>query len=407
MTRRIAAVLIALVLLPLRPVADSPCRLVSQERLNVFGSVGGSFMASTGSFTNINGIPAPGPLDFTASGTSFQPWLYLGADMQFYDGLRVGGRLGISGYAFGYQANERVPIATPDGGTRLATLGHNLDVGLTGISIEPYARYSHSAGQFAVDFGIPFTFTAVDDYSQTQRFTDPSDLQFVDGSVEQVTGEGAVPNVSTIVPGLTAGLEAMFPLDEDASLMLTPRFQIGYQIGSFHQSAPMRAFSVGLGLGVRYDPEASPSGPYRDTTFVRDTIMILSSNVTTRTTELANATGEEYPGVDTIRVVMHESYRTLIPKPPAVLEASLRLAFEAKDGTVTEQANVDVTIVERERTVPILPVVVFDALEGDIPAAVCEVDTRHGVGLAGGDCTVREGSSLAVPCVERCWFTIA
>ncbi len=348
----------------------------AQEKIHLTGSVGASVLQPLGTFDALGGVPTPGGLTFQSEGVSVQPWFWLGADAQFLEDqpqLRFGGRLGMHWYGMDYRADERLPIATENGGTYLATLDHQLGLTFTTVFLEPYVRYQIT-DWFAVEGGLPFQITMGSDHEQTMRFADPPNLPFLDGSTVITTGQGTIPGLSSLVPSLSLGAEAMIPLNRTRTIMLAPRVGATIPITAWETEAGLRTLALSGGLGVRYhlgevepDPNYDKQGRFLDTTTVRDTVAILSSRVEQDTVLLVNTLVEEYPNGDTVNVLITRRYQRLIPKPPAVLKAAVRLVFEMENGEVIDEARLDVTTVERTRTVPVLPVVVFNEGESSLP----------------------------------------
>jgi hypothetical protein len=332
---------------------------VAQQHLNLYGSVGAALNTPFGSMQSINGIPSPGPLQFSSESGGIGPWTHAGLDWEIASWLRIGARAGLSWYDLKYAALETVPIATPDGGTRPATIRHSLATSFTVASLAPVMRFClHDL--FSVDVGLPFGLPVSNGYIQKQRFIDPPDLPFVDGSIEPVTGQGAIPDFASFVPGISVGAEATLPLIHNKGLLLVPRLSAFVPFTSWHDTENLRTWSVAAGIGLRYDFFAAGGGAFRDTTYFRDTLKVLSTQVASRTTELLRSTSDEIVDGDTIRIIVRQSYRTLIPKPPSVLEASLELAFASRNGEAVQEAQIQLKNVERIRTVPLIPVVAFD-----------------------------------------------
>lgn len=341
---------------------------VAQKDLDVYAGVGASFSWPLAPLTAIPGIPSPGQLTFEPQNTSVDPFFIAGADLRFGSLIRLGGRAGYIGYHYDYLASERVPISTEDGGIYIATIGHELSMSFSTLWIEPTIRIE-PIKQVGLQLGIPLAFPITSDYVQTQYFLDPAGLPFLDGSVRQVTGSGTVPGMATIVPGVTLQADGLFPMTPDGSLLLNPLVGATIQVGSWNTGSTQRTMAINVGLGVRYrmiEPPPPPE-PYRDTVIIRDTVVILSQRVTTEVVDLTSATRDEVRRKDSIFLTIRERYQRLIPKPPAVLQASLRLTFETDVGGISKDAQLIVTKVARTRTIPFLPIVIFDSLETRIP----------------------------------------
>ncbi len=339
-------------------------------------SGGAALIAPLGSFNALGGVPAPSGLMYSADGLSVSPWFLAGIDARFLrdlPALRFGARVGLQWYGLDYAAGERVPIATEDGGVYMATLDHDLVLSFSTVGIEPYARYQLE-DWLALDLGLPFQIPMGSDHTQTMRFADPPGLPFLDGSTEVTTGQGVVPGLSALVPSLSLGAEGTVPMNRTGSVQFTPRLSVIVPITAWETEAGLRTLSVNAGIGIRFqfrerpeDPYIDEQGRYLDTTIVRDTVVILSSRVVHDSLVLVSILAEQYPNGDTVNVLVRERYQRLIPKPPSVLKASLSLAFETEDGSLIDEARVNVTTVELTRTVPILPVVVFDPEGTSLP----------------------------------------
>lgn len=267
------------------------------------------------------------------------------------------------GYAGGTAttaAPERIPIATEQG-VYLATLQHKLVTSFTWFAAEPYVRYE-PLRWLGLEFAVPVTFSTGSTYVQTQRFSDPDGLQFTDGSVEQRTGEGDVPNAHMTIPMISLGAEGMFPLVADSTLLIVPSMSYVFALTEVVDNTSLRFSGLRLGVGIRY--RAPGPAPRRDTVritdTVRDTTVVLSRDVKTVTTQFADRTVEQFVIGDTIRLLVKEQYRRLVPKPPTVLRASVQVAFVNTKGNVSDDAQVRAHRVRRTRIVPVIPAVAFD-----------------------------------------------
>lgn len=288
--------------------------------------------------------------------------------MLFSNRLRIGLSLGYRQYGMNFNAFETAPIATADGGTTTALFSHALTTTFTGLSLEPYLRFEPLAG-LGVNVGFPISGVVKTNYTQTVQITDPDSLTFVDGSRTQVTGDGVIEASSVIVPGIGLRTDYMIALNSNKSISLTPTLGFLYQLGSWSSQSSLQSFSFEFGIGVRVAPlkDEAYERRVRDTTFTRDTVVMLSADVSVPTTELVSSEVEEFADADTIRVIVHQRYHRVLPRPPAVLRASIALAFETEKGNLSPEARLRVDKIHRTRVVPILPVVIFDGTSAVIP----------------------------------------
>ncbi|MBN9399583.1 MAG: hypothetical protein J0I17_05330 ['Candidatus Kapabacteria' thiocyanatum] len=336
----------------------------AQSPWSVTASGGITLMGSSSSFTTIPGIPVPPsrePLRYSGQGTwSARPSFAIAGDMRLFGDLHGGLRLGYAGSTATTAAPERIPIATEQG-VYLATLQHKLVTSFTWFSAEPYVRYE-PLRWLGLEFAVPVTFLTGSTYTQTQRFSDPDGLQFTDGSVEQRTGEGGVPNARTTIPMISLGAEGMFPLVADSTLLIVPSMSYAFALSDVVDNTSLRFSGLRLGVGIRY--RAPGPVPRRDTVritdIVRDTTVVLSRDVKTITTQFADRTVEQFVIGDTIRTLVKEQYRRLVPKPPTVLRASVQVAFVSAKGVVSDDAQVRTHRVRRTRIIPVIPAVAFD-----------------------------------------------
>lgn len=360
--------------------------------------VGAGVHTPVGSFGSVPGIPSPGPLSFTPESGSTGWWFRVGADLPVLEPVRAGLRLGAGSGTLRYTAVERVPIATEDGGTYLASLTHELSGSATMLSVEPYLRYE-PLPWLAVSLGLPVSFALSQSYRQTLRFTDPAGLPFVDGSIEQVTGQGDIPNTAPVF-GLSIGAEGQLPLTSAKDIILVPHVGYRRQLTALNTNGAFTAQTFTVGVGVRYlfnattnEPTAQPEPPQVSATTVdrerivvveRDTVVDLSATVVEpRTTLVATVTDSVEDIVDgrpVLRVTTREQYRRILPRPPSILRGSLRLAFVHEDGSVTEDARLQARRVRLTRTVPIMPLVVFDDTVSTLPTRYVRLSTSAASG---------------------------
>lgn len=343
-----------------------------QERISLHFTGGGLLTAPVNGITSLGGVPSPQGLLFSGGSASWQPWFMVGADAELVPGnpnLRLGGRVGVSWNRFYYGAQEPVPLATEDGTVYNATIQHDLEVRFATVFAEPFLRYQLEPW-LAVEGGIPLYLSSASYYDQRMRFSDPEGQEFVDGSTEVFLGSGPIPRLSTIVPAVHIAAEGLIPLRRGRSLFLTPRVAAVIPLLPWESASGMRTFTALVGLGVRYhftDGVMFEDGIRRDTIALRDTILLLSERVTSDTVIYVGELVEEYPSDDVVNVLVRYRYQKLIPKPPSVLKAGMRAAFEEGDGAIIGGASMRVHTVQRTRRLPLIPLVVFQPVEHAVP----------------------------------------
>jgi hypothetical protein len=333
-----------------------------------------------GTFTSASELPnPPEPLSFSSTGIAVRPRFSLGGDVRIPWGFRVGADVRYAPFHLAYTATEQTTIATPEGGTRPATLQHDLGVNVSALALEPVLGFS-LPNEFLAKVSFPLWFPITTSFLQTQRFTDPPNLTFVDGSLEQVTGQGALPNASSVVVGFNVQVEWHWQWSANSQWFPGIYAGVGGQMGSWQSSVPLRTVNPGAGIDVRWRPWVQAPTVIRDTTFIRDTVVILSPRVSADSIDLLSSVAEEFPSPDTMRVVVTEHYRRYAPKPPSILSASMRLAFEDAEGSVNNEARLVVRTVRRTRMVPMLPLVVFDTESTNIPSRYVQLTEAQAAG---------------------------
>lgn len=345
------------------------CVTTAQQDNCILGGAGIVGVLPLQGFSSPPEFPSPpDPLRFEPLHMEWGPRAYAGyeAALDHDNRFRFGARAVYAPLQFLYRSQEQTTITTPDGATRNALLQHDLAVQIQTISVEPFLRYEFEP-DLALAVGIPLSYAVSKNYTQTMRFADPPDLTFVDGSLQQITGSGTLPNASPFVVGIHGRVEYHVPLNRYRTLYAGVAAGVTTQLTSWQQSISVTSVQPVAEVQFRWFPwKQNPEVP-RDTVYQRDTVVLLSTKVTTDSIVLARSTTLESRSGDTVHVVVEESYQWYKPKPPSILSASLTLAFEQSDGTVSSEARITTRTIRRTRIVPILPLVVFDDGAADIP----------------------------------------
>lgn len=346
--------------------------VAAQERLAFQIAGGGALTTPVNAVTALAGVPMPDSLVFSALSATWQPWISFGADAELMAGndkLRLGGRVGLTWNRMTYAVNEQIGMTAEGGSTYEATLQHSLRVRFATVYMQPYVRY-HVAPWMAVEGGVPLHITSASSYEERQRFTDPVGQTFPDGTSEKLVGSGPLQRLSVIVPSLEFAVEGRITMNREKTLLITPRVSTTIPVIPWEAQSGMRTFTFNVGIGLRYriaDGSENEDDSKRDTLIVRDTILLLDSDVEQDTVMYAGTATEEYVGTDVTHVLIRHRYHRRVPKPPSILKASIRLAFETGDGAIVGSANMRIQTVRRVRRIPLIPLVVFKASEEELP----------------------------------------
>ncbi|MFM8771445.1 MAG: hypothetical protein ACKOE4_05410 [Candidatus Kapaibacterium sp.] len=359
---------------------------------NADASVGALSSAPSSFFRSVPGIASPGDLryDPVSGGSRLQG--AVGMDVPVFGDIRLGVRVDMQQTVLRYDALERAPIATEGGSVVTATLRHNLQTSMTLVGATPYVRYEPTPW-LSVGAGLPLYAVAESRYTQTMVFADPPGIRFVDGSLEQLTAKGDVPNRRMIIPMVTMYAEGILPVSASGAWVLVPRIGLTQSMTAVTKDGALNVRSFSASIGLRYrmlstsNTAAEPEQPQPVPVEVpkekapfplairveRDTFVELTRGINETMTMLMNT------AVDTIierrddgeeqRIIRRkETYRMAVPKPPSVLRAALQLRFVDDDGEVTQDARLSAVRVESRRVVSFVPMVVFDSTSIQIPS---------------------------------------
>ncbi len=350
-------------------------RCLAQEPGTWSWNVQGALLlpAGTGSFTSIDGVPTPGGLRYDPRLPVSSPQVAIGVDASLPAQFRIGGRVRYAPVTLLYRANERVPIANPDGtGVITATIAHELEAHTTDIDVVPYLRYE-ALSWLAAEVAVPIVVPIQSRYQQRMYIADPDGLPFIDGSLERITGQGAIPSLSIAALAVQGRIEGIIPITPSGVLSLTPFVAVQQMITAPASNGALRStvFSAGIGLRSTFhagtEAAMAPTATPRRVIVKRDTTVELSRLAKQVQTLLMNRTVDsaEINGVQTVTI--REAYTTFYPKPPAILRVSMRLAFEHNDGSVSDDASLLARRVRSTHVVQLLPIVVYDGDAAVLP----------------------------------------
>ncbi|MBU3699570.1 MAG: hypothetical protein FGM33_06095 [Candidatus Kapabacteria bacterium] len=364
---------------------------------NVDVGLGATIAAPASAFGSVPGIASPGGLRYDPINGSTRAYVSIGADVPIGRLIRFGLRASYSSFENRHAALESAPIAVEGGSLVTATLRHDLQGVFRMIGLEPYVRYGVTPW-LSVSAGLPIMNVATSKYTQTLTFVDPPGIRFVDGSIEQVTARGDVPNLRSVIPMISISAEAAIPASTSGMITLVPRIGVIRSLSSFTTDGAFNAQALNASIGVRYSfssaPVKEPPAPAEKIAVPivataiplairveRDTFVELTRGISQEVTSLVSTT------VDTIEtrqgdvvtrlVRQRETYRLAVPKPPSVLRASLQLRFVDDAGAVTDNARLSAVRVESRRVLNFLPVLVYDGAAESLPTRYRQLSVQE------------------------------
>lgn len=378
-----------------------PPAVRSQRQWFVEAGGGVSLRGAIGTMLPIPGIPSPSPLSFVSDERFAPAFGYVGADIRLREDISVGLRLGVAGIRGGWTALEGIPIAQADS-VYQATIEHRLTADVTSFHAEPFIRW-HATDRLGLDLGIPIMAMLSSTHRQSQRFADPIGLPFTDGSTQQLTSSGVVPDIRTVVPAVRARLGYALPLF-GGSWTLVPHAAVAITPFSVHSGTMWRDLAVDLGLAVRFGsaPALVDTARQRvlriDTLYVRDTITVLQPGMPNPDAELIARTIGTFVTVnDTLgTVTVTERYRKILPKPPGILEATIRTVFVDEGGNDRTDAMITTRRRRHVTAVSLLPIIVFDGTSSQLPDRYIRLTQEQGSGFHERD-LIDTSATSAVP----------
>jgi hypothetical protein len=371
--------------------------------IELFG--GGFLWLPMSSFRDVSGIPSPESIRFTSASpnTSQRGVVSVGADLMNVSSAQLGISVGYLPVSMRYSGQERAPIALENGALYIATLQHDISAKVELLTITARLRYPLSEW-LNVEASLPIGILMNGRYTQTMRFVDPAGLTFVDGQLEQVTGSGNIANKRSIIPSIALHASAELPILPDGSVRIVPR--IGYQHSLVNVTTDGAYGIHGLDATVGIRVQLNTSGIRRDTTVSidsnqttslpvavtdpvletrveRDTLVELRAGIQQITTELSNVVVDTLVNNGRKYRRVQETYRTYVPKPPSVLRGSIALQFVDDDGTITDKARLSATRVLSKRTVPLIPILMFDSASTEVPSRYVQLTREQASAFQG------------------------
>lgn len=324
-------------------------------------------------FSSIPGVPTPGDLLYKTTSNPPTGQVAVGVDGAILPQLRIGGRLRYASLTLRYRADERVPIANPDGpGIYRATIAHDLETHSANVDVVPYLRYE-PLSWLAVELATPIIVPLSSRYQQRMFFVDPVNTPFLDGSTERITGQGTIPSLAFASLAIQGRMEGIIPLTQTGDVSLTPFVALQQSLTSPASNSALGSTVVSIGIGLRRtfhvvsEVSAVPLTFERRETILRDTTVELSRLVKQPQTVLMSRVTDSTVADNIVSVTTREMYTTFYPKPPAILRASVKLAFVHNDGTISDDASVSALRVRTTHAVQLLPIIVFDEEATTLP----------------------------------------
>lgn len=357
---RVLTLLLMLAVFPMMSLAQEP----GMWSWNVQGSWLNP--AGTHRFSSIIGVPIPGGLTYVPQTSVSSAQVGVGVDASVQSQLRVGGRIRYASLTLNYRADERVPIANPNGpGVYFATIAHNLESHTANLDLVPYLRYE-PWNWLAVEIATPIIVPLSSRYQQNMYFADPVNFPFLDGSIERITGQGTIPSLAFASLAIQGRVEGVIPITSSGVLALTPFVALQQSITAPASNGALRSRVLSLGLGLRSTFNAGteaalvPLVRERREIVLRDTTVELSRLVKEPQTVLMSRSIDSVEREGDVTITVREAYTTFYPKPPAILRVSMKLAFVHDDGTVSDDASISAQRVRTTHVVQLLPLVIYD-----------------------------------------------
>lgn len=352
-----------------------PMMSLAQELETWSWNVQGSWINPVGThrFSSINGVPTPGGLTYVPQSSTSSAQVGVGVDASVQSQFRLGGRLRYASMSLQYRADERVPIANPDGpGVYFATIAHDIETHTANLDLVPYVRYEPWTW-LAFELATPIIVPLSSRYQQRMYFADPENFPFLDGSIERITGQGSIPSLTVASLAIQGRVEGVIPITSSGILALTPFAALQQSLTAPASNGALRSRVLSFGLGLRSTFNAGteaalvPLVRERREYTVRDTTVELSRLVKQPQTVLMSRTIDSVERDGDVTVTVREAYTTFYPKPPAILRVSMKLAFVHDDGTVSDDASVSAQRVRTTHVVQLLPLVLYDGDSTALP----------------------------------------
>lgn len=313
----------------------------------------------------IPAIATPPSASFSANAQRVRFSGFLGVNVGITGWLSAGLRLHGTDASVQWQSQERLPINVNDT-AYLATIDHRRQLRGMRWDVLPYVRimpWQH----FALDLSIGAGFYGAPSLSQTQLFVDPLGIPFADGTLEQSTGAASL--AATIGAVFDARASWMIPISDFGDIVVGLGFRrdLTSMVDGSGWTAQQFVPSIGLRIPMLpvLDPVQLPV--LRDTLFLSDTITIVEAREDTVVVLFSRLTTQPEDTAVTEKVVVTSTYQRSIPKPIGLLEVSLSIDFMHSDGGARTFASVVPTRVTRVRTMPLIPIVVFNEGSVSVP----------------------------------------
>jgi outer membrane protein OmpA-like peptidoglycan-associated protein len=245
----------------------------------VGGFVHYSIYFHSADFVELHGVPNCCPSFGNTTGNGFS----LGA---FYE-LPIAGEIvlnlrgNLSFINANFTANEHSTVKIGNSPVD-AIINHELNAGVTQISIEPLAKYS-IIKNFNLIAGISFGIGITGSYDQKEILAEPSHGTFENGLRTRNIRSSSISGISFFVPSYVIGASYDLPLNKEGNIKLSPEVLFNLGISNLISDVDWKTNALRLGVSVKYDLYSPPviiPVEYRDNYNI-DTVTRQSDDVST------------------------------------------------------------------------------------------------------------------------------
>ena len=305
-------------------------------KLGISGSIGND--QHEADFTGFPGVLSPEAPFSGTDGTGWRGGIF--ADYLFGKLFSAGIRLNYRAVDAEFRADEQTVIGI-NGVPTPATIRHSLNSTFNVAEVEPTITLSPFDG-LILQAGFAIGFPTTSSYQQTQRFSDPDNVRFVE---EPEPFSGTIPSLAEPLLSVTGLIGYEIPVNQSGSFRIRPEIGLQRTLGDIVQGTNWRTTSMRAGLSLVLGPVQNRS-VRRDTVYVRDTTTALLFDLAEEQTRLLERTmqDEEILAEDAriFRTTVTERYVVEIPRPRPMLTGNIETWFVEPDGSLTRQATLTI-----------------------------------------------------------------
>ncbi len=209
-------------------------------------------------FQGLPGVPSCCPIYDGGTATG----LNLGAlfELPLNDDFMLGARLGYADYSILMETNEPMQFIV-DGKPAMGSYDHYLDSKIGTFGIEPYVSYK-LADNFYASAGVRAALMTRKHYNTKQTLNPPNGTGTnLDGSIINNVSSGDIPNATSLLLGVQAGISYELALNKDSWLMLCPELMFKYNVNPLVSDLSWNVFSVHGGVAVKFKQPPPPPPP--------------------------------------------------------------------------------------------------------------------------------------------------